>query len=394
MAAKGDFVRFTLSRQPAVLLNRPDYAAEVFVSRVSAFRKGIANRRAKSLLGEGLLTAEGARHTESRRAIQPVFARQRLESCASVIVDRAREVRGAWRPGELVDVTRSMGALTFGVVGEVIVGARVDAQFDQVRHMTETATATIDPLLSLIAPLRRIRQARARLRIVATTLLERASRAEEGSLLALLRQHDPEPAVQAQRVDHLVTLLLAGHDTLTSALTWAWLLLASHPDVETRLHDELATVLGGRNATAADVSALPLTKAVLAEALRLYPPAWVLARQAVESQPFDEGEIAAGALVLVSPYVMHRDARWFERPDRFEPDRWLGNQERPKTAYMPFGAGPRSCIGESFAWLEGVLILATIAQRWKLTMVGPIAEPDLRITLRPRGNVFLRACPQ
>ena len=252
MAANGDFVRFTLSRQPAVLLNRPDYAAVVLVSRASAFRKGIANRRAKSLLGEGLLTAEGARHTESRRAIQPVFARQRLESCASVIVDRAREVRDAWRPGELVDVTRSMGALTFGVVGEVIVGARVDAQFDEVRQITEAATATIDPLLSLIAPLRSMRQARARLRIVATTLLERASRADEGSLLALLREHDPEPAVQAQRVDDLVTLLLAGHDTLTSALTWAWLLLASHPDVETRLHDELSTVLGGRNATAAE----------------------------------------------------------------------------------------------------------------------------------------------
>jgi cytochrome P450 len=377
-----------------VLLNRPDHAAVVFVSRASAFRKGSANRRAKSLLGEGLLTTEGARHTESRRAMQPVFARQRLESCASIIVDRTRMVRDAWRPGELVDVTRSMGALTFGVVGEAIVGARVDAQFDEVRAITEAATATIDPLLSLIAPLRSMRQARARLRVVAATLLERASRAEEGSLLALLREHDPEPAVQAQRVDDLVTLLLAGHDTLTSALAWVWLLLASHPDVETRLHDELATVLGGRNATAADVSALPFTKAVLAEALRLYPPAWILARQAVESQPFEEGEVAAGALVLVSPYLMHRDARWFERPARFEPDRWLGNQERPKTAYMPFGAGPRSCIGESFAWLEGVLILATIAQRWKFTMVGPIAEPDLRITLRPRGNVFLRACPQ
>ena len=294
LAARGDFVRFTLSRQPAVLMNRPDYAASVLVSRAAAFRKGSANRRAKRLLGEGLLTADGDRHAARRRAIQPVFGRQRLEGCASVIVERARETCDAWRPGQIVDITRSMGALTFGVLGEVIVGAPVDAHFDEVRQIADAATATMDPLVSLVAPLRSVGQAHARLRRVAETLLEHGSRAQEGSLLALLREHDPEPASHAQRVDDLVTLLLAGHDTLTNALTWTWLLLASHPDVEARLHAELSDVLRGRVATIAELPALVYTKAVLAEALRLYPPAWILARHAVESQTFDEGEVPRG----------------------------------------------------------------------------------------------------
>ena len=373
-------------------MNRPDYAASILVSRAAAFRKGSANRRAKRLLGEGLLTAEGDRHAARRRAIQPVFGRQRLEGCASVIVERARETCDAWQPGQVVDITRCMGALTFGVLGEVIVGAPVDAHFDEVRQIADAATATMDPLVSLVAPLRSIGQARARLRRVAETLLEHGSRAQEGSLLALLREHDPEPASRDQRVDDLITLLLAGHDTLTNALTWTWLLLASHPDVEARLHAELSHVLRGRAATIAELPALVYTKAVLAEALRLYPPAWILARHAVESQTFDEGEVPRGTLVLMSPYLLHRDVRWFDRPEAFEPDRWLGSQERPKTAFIPFGAGARSCIGESFAWLEGVLILATIARRWQLRRTGPAPELDLRITLRPRGNVFLRAC--
>lgn len=392
LASEGDFVRFTLSRQPAVLLNHPDYAAVVLASRASAFRKGSANRRAKHLLGEGLLTAEGSRHAERRRAIQPVFGRQRLDACASVIVERARAASDGWRPGQLVDLTHSVGALTFGVVGEVIVGAPTDALFDDVRQLADAATATIDPLVSLIAPLRSMGRARARLCRVAETLLAQASRAEEGSLLALLREHESEGVSHAQRVDDLVTLLLAGHDTLTNALTWTWLLLASHPEVETKLRAELSAVLRGHDATAADMSTLTYTKAVLAEGLRLYPPAWILARHAVESQQFDDGEVPQGALVLVSPYLLHRDRRWFDRPETFEPERWLGAQERPKAAYIPFGMGPRSCIGESFAWLEGVLILATIAQRWRLTTAGPAPDLDLRITLRPRQRVWLRAC--
>jgi cytochrome P450 len=395
LSRQGDFVPFTLGRHQAFLLNRPDYVSAVLVSHAATFEKGRANQRAKRLLGNGLLTADAALHAERRKVIQPAFGRHRLDECASVIVTRARAMRDAWTSGQLVDVTRSMGELTFGIVGEAIVGAPVDALFAEVKQAVSAATASVDPLVSLVAPLRDVRVAQMRLRRVVERLLARAGPAREGSLLWLLRLHDaPESAVQ--RSDDVLTILLAGHDTMTSALTWAWVLLSSHPDAEATLHAELAGVLAGRNASAADVPLLVYTRSVLAEALRLYPPAWVLARHAVEAYRFDEGEVPPGALVLMSQYLLHRDARWFDRPTVFDPARWLPERspDRPRTAYFPFGAGPRSCIGESFAWMEGVLVLATIAQRWTLRApAGTAAFPgmELRITLRPRQRVVLRA---
>lgn len=392
---------FTLARHQAFLLNRPDYVSDVLVSHAAAFQKGRANQRAKRLLGNGLLTADAELHGERRRVLQPAFARRRLEECGSVIVARARTMRDAWRPDQIVDVTQSMGKLTFGIVGETIVGASVDSLFDEVRQVVAAATASVDPLVSLIAPMRSVRIAQVRLRRLVETLMARAGDpsavraplSREGSLLSLLRVHDTEPESAAQRIDDLLTILLAGHDTMTSALTWSWLLLSSRPDVEEALQKELSSMLGGRDASAADVPGLVYTRAILAEALRLYPPAWVLARHAVEEHQFDEGRVPPGALVLMSQYLVHRDERWFDRPRDFDPDRWLpGRQtDKPRIAYFPFGAGPRSCIGESFAWMEGVLLLATIAQRWKLRPVSAFPDIDLRITLRPRQRVLLRA---
>ncbi|MSO56962.1 MAG: cytochrome P450 [Acidobacteria bacterium] len=395
LAREGDFVPFTLARRQAFLLNRPDYVSTVLASHAAAFQKGSANQRAKRLLGNGLLTADAAPHSDRRKAIQPAFARSRLEACVPMIVARARGMRDRWIPDEVVDVTQAMGELTFGIVGETIVGASVDSLFEEVRQAVSDATASVDPLVSLVAPLRAVRIAQARLRRVAESLLTGAAGpAPEGSLLSLLRLDETaRESAAGQRIDDLLTMLLAGHDTMTSALTWAWLLLSSRPDVEQALQVELASVLDGRDASAAHVPSLVYTRAILAEALRLYPPAWVLARHAIEPHRFDEGEIPAGAIVLVSQYLLHRDERWFDRPRVFDPDRWVQDRQpdRPRSAYFPFGAGPRSCIGESFAWMEGVLLLATIAQRWKLTPVSPFPTMDLRITLRPRQRVLLRA---
>ena len=396
LSRQGDFVPFALGRHQAFLLNRPDYVSAVLVSHAATFEKGPANQRAKRLLGNGLLTADAAPHAERRKAIQPAFARHRLDECASTIVTRTRQMRDAWTSGQLVDVTRSMGELTFGIVGEAIVGAPVDALFDEVKQAVSEATASVDPLVSLVAPLRDVRLAQSRLHRVVERLLAGARPAREGSLLSLLSLHDAAPESAVQRSDDVLTILLAGHDTMTSALTWAWVLLSSHPEAEATLHAELQGVLGGRNASAADVPLLCYTRSVLAEALRLYPPAWVLARHAVEAYRFDEGEVPPGALVLMSQYLLHRDARWFAHPTVFDPARWLPEKspDRPRTAYFPFGAGPRSCIGESFAWMEGVLVLATIAQRWKLrppTGTAVFPGMELRITLRPRQRVVLRA---
>ena len=179
--------------------------------------------------------------------------------------------------------------------------------------------------------------------------------------------------------------------TLASALIWTWTLLARHPDADQRLARELASVLGNRLPTAADIGQLVFTRSLLAESLRLYPPAWVLARLAIEPYRAGVTVIPAGSLVVMSQYLMHRDGRFFENPLRFAPERWSGEAQpaRPKLAYFPFGGGPRACIGEPFAWMEGVLLLATIGQRWRLRPSGAPAHPSAQITLRPRGAVMM-----
>jgi cytochrome P450 len=220
------------------------------------------------------------------------------------------------------------------------------------------------------------------------------AQAAEGSLIALLNAYE-EPCHQpsAQRVDDLLTILLAGHDTITSALTWTFALVAAHPEVDRALRAEWRRVLSGRDATAADAPGLIYTRAVLAESLRLYPPAWVLARHAIAPHRFDDTEVAAGTIVLVSQYLLHRDERFFARPRSFDPRRWVTEEGpgHPRFAYFPFGAGARACIGEAFGWLEGVLLMATIGQRWRLEAVSPFPEIDLRITLRPGGPVLMKA---
>jgi cytochrome P450 len=395
LAARGDFVPFTLARRQAILLNRPDYVSTVLVTQTARFPKGSANQRAQHLLGNGLLTAEGAIHAGRRRLIQPAFARQRLEEYAPSMVARTRAMSERWSHDQIVDLTRSLGELTFGIVGEAIVGAPVGAAFEPVRHAVAEATASIDPLLSLVAPLRGVRVIQARLRAIAAALATPGELSiPEGSLLSLLNGHDAGAESRDQRLDDTLTILLAGHDTITSALTWTFLLLSLNPRIEEQMLAELSCVLGGRDASADDLPKLTYTRAAFSESLRLYPPAWVLARQALDAHDLDEGTVPAGAIVLVSQYLLHRDARYFERPLSFEPDRWLAPRDvnRPHLAYFPFGAGPRSCIGEAFGWMEGVLVLATIARQWRLRPVAAaFPQVEARITLRPRQSVLVRA---
>ena len=355
----------------------------MLVTQARNFPKGSANQRAKRLLGNGLLTADTVLNSERRKVIQPAFARLRLEALAPAIVAKADAACAEWSDGSVVDLTREMGRLTFDVVGEMIVGARVGHLFDEVREAVDAGTASLDPLISLVAPLRGVERARARLHVVVKKLMS----------LPPDDRHDGTLLSRNQQADDVLTILLAGHDTITSALTWTWLLLASHDEADARMRAELTSVLGGRRATADDLPALVYTRAVFAESLRLYPPAWVLARQAVEAHRFAGGEVTAGAIVLVSQFLLHRDRRSFDRPEAFAPERWfVEDPVRSRRPYFPFGAGSRSCIGESFAWMESVLLLATIAQRWRLgTLSSTLPAIDVRITLRPRGPVLMRA---
>jgi cytochrome P450 len=194
--------------------------------------------------------------------------------------------------------------------------------------------------------------------------------------------------------DEAITIFLAGHETTANAMAWTWHLLGAAPDAEARLHAELGQVLGGRLPTAEDVSMLPWTRAIVSESMRLWPPAWTMGRRVLQTHSIGGHPMEAGSLVIMSQWVVHRDPRWWDQPDTFAPERWLSPSSRPKYAYFPFGGGSRVCIGESFAWTEAILLLATIAQRWRFRpLPGSKPEPEPRITLRPKG-LRMRAEPR
>jgi cytochrome P450 len=242
--------------------------------------------------------------------------------------------------------------------------------------------------------MKRFRQARARLdetiyRIIAA---RRASREDRGDLLSMLmaardEEGDGTGMTDEQLRDEAMTIFLAGHETTANALTWTWYLLSQHPEIEKRLHAELDAVLSGRLPTAEDYARLRYTEMVLAEALRLYPPAWIIGRRALTDYRINGYHVPARAILLMSPYVMHHNAAYFPEPFQFDPERWTpaARETRPKFSYFPFGGGPRLCIGEHFAWMEGVLVLATLAQQWRLRLVpGHPIELQPLVTLRPK----------
>lgn len=408
---------FTVGRRPAFLLNDPAIVEEVLVRRPAAFPKGRGYQHAARLLGAGLLTVSSERHRERRRVLQSAFHRHRVAALAPTIVRHARSRASAWKAGEPVDVAREMRALTLGIAGDTLFGADLSPWFDEVHEAVSLALSPLDGLLAIVAPPARARRARRRLETVVEAIVSaRAHRgargADEEDLLAILLAARDEASVtdgdagasgraDAQLHDDVLTFLLASHDTLSHALTWTWLLLAAHRDADEHLARELAGVLQGRDARAEDVPRLVYTRAVVAEALRLFPPAWVIVRRASEACTLGSADVPAGAVVVASPFTMQRRAAFFHQPLQFLPERWLEEHEagqgplpagpprpddrpRPRLAYFPFGAGPRACIGEGFAWFEATLVLATLARSWRLerTSTAPVGA-SARITLRP-----------
>jgi cytochrome P450 len=384
----GDAVPFALAGRPAILVKHPDLVEAVLVTQHQSFTKTEGLRRASRLLGTGLLTAEGERHRRQRAVMQPMFHRQRIERHAEAMVARAAEVRDAWQDQKSVDVAAEAGALTLAIAGHALFGADLGPVSSEIRAAVKAASDALDPLISLLAPARKVVSERERLTSVVDGLVERqaAGGGDGSSLIALLLAAQNGTSDIPQVRDDALTILLAGHDTIASALVWTWTFLAAHPTIEQRLEREVDSVLGGRPATAADVQELVFTRSVLAESLRLRPPAWVVARTPVVPIELAGHRVPAGAIVLISQWILHRDPRYFPEPDVFDPDRWLEGRQhgRSRMAYIPFGAGPRACIGEGFAWMEGVLLLATFAQRWRFRMPGDAEpRPHAKITLRP-----------
>lgn len=409
LARYGDLSHFRMGPQHVYLANEPELIREVLVTQHRSFTKGLALQRAKELLGEGLLTSEGEVHLRQRRLMQPAFHRTRISNYARVMVDRTVRRADRWHDAQPLNVHSEMMQITLDIVAKTLFDTEIDGESDEIGSALTTLLELFDLLTSPLAPLlrlfafrrmRRLEEAKAQLnRVVSAIIRERRAAADDrGDLLSmLLLSHDPESGggMSDQQVrDEAMTLFLAGHETTANAVAWTLYLLATHPEVESELHREVDSVLGRRAAGAGDVAHLQFVERVVAESMRLYPPAWVVGRRAVEPLRLGGYLIPPGALVLASQFLMHHDQRYFPDPWRFDPGRWTPEAKaaRQKFSYFPFGGGPRQCIGESFAWMEATLILATIAQRWSFTRRREEAvEMQPLITLRPRGGIELIA---
>lgn len=392
---------FTVSRgDPLYVTRHPDHARAVLVEQAAAFEKRSVDLEA--FLGQGLLTANGDDWRRARRLIQPAFARPRLAAYADVMVEHAARLAADWRAGEVRDLASEMVALTLGIVCETLFGQAATPQADAIGAAMDQVQDSLTALDLLPAwvptPLHRRTERARRVLDDAVLGLVRDRRAAGGGgddlLGALVAAADEEGAIDDRLLrDQLVTLFLAGHETTSLALTWAIQLLVANPEAMATLRAESARVLGARAATLADLEALPYLGQVLDETMRLYPPAYAIPRLARAEAEIGGYRLEPGAEIIVWVYHLQRDARWFDDPNAFRPERFAadaGGLAHPQ-AYMPFGAGQRACIGRHFALFEAKLVLATLLQRGAFAAAGPIpVAPKPRITLGTGAPVRLR----
>ncbi len=401
----GDVVRLRFVNVPVYLLNHPDHVEYVLVRNNRNFIKSKGVRHSLGFLGYGLLTSEGSFWRRQRRLAQPAFHRERIDAYGEVMVECAEHEVSSWKSGEIRDVHEDMARLTLDVVTRTLFGTLLTVEFEEVGAALETIAQRftgrggvlfhIPEKVPTPANLRFRRAVRLLDGIIYRIIEERrASGERDGDLLSMLLEARDEETGEGmsdgQLRDEVMTIFLAGHETTANALSWTWYLLAKHPEAEARLLEELDEVLEGRAPTVGNLPRLRYTDLVVKESMRLYPPVWAFGREAVEDCKIEGYHVNAGTQLVMSQWVMHRDPRYYERAEEFRPERWAnGSVEKlPPFAYFPFGGGPRLCIGRSFARMEAVLLLATIARKFRLRPAQdrPV-EPQPSITLRPRNGM-------
>jgi cytochrome P450 len=411
---------------PIVFINDPDYIREILVTQASSFVKERTVRRIKVLLGEGLITSDDPIHMRQRKIAAPAFHRQRIAAYGDQIVACAAHQRETWQPGEHVDIAAASMKLSLEIVARTLFNTEVTADIRSINDEVNTimglynfivAFPKIESVLHLPIPgIMKFRRSKGRLDAVVDRLIrehrEAAAHGEPGEeqktggdLLSMLlaSKYESDDATQQtgmsdeQVRDEVLTIFLAGYETVANALTWTWYLLSQNPEVEAKLHAELDAVLGTdphqRLPTLADYPALRYTEQVFAESMRLYPPAWAMGRMSTKPVQLGPYRIPPGAHFFFSQYLIGRTPQYFSDPLRFDPDRFTSENKaaRHKFTYFPFGGGSRQCIGESFAWMEGVFSIATLAQRWRMTYLGsapPVTQA--KITLRPRDPLMMQ----
>lgn len=405
----GDVVHARFFNRNLYMLYDPDDIQYVLVKAPEKFEKSPLLKKATQLaLGNGLLLSEGAFHKRQRKLAQPAFHHQRIANYADVMVAYTERMLADWQQGDQRDMHHEMMKLTMEIVAKTLFDADVSQEADSIGEAITTAIELASARMSrpLALPLwiptptnRRTRQAVAVVdaRIQQIIAQRRAHPADQGDLLSMLllaKDEETGAYMNDQQVrDEAMTLFIAGHETTANALAWTLYLLAQHPDVSAKLVAELDTVLAGRSATMQDLRQLTYTDQVVKESMRLYPPAWIFARLAIEDVTLGGYPVEKGSVVMVSSYALHRDPRYWAAPETFDPDHFApGWEERvPRYAYIPFGGGPRVCIGNSFAMMEAVLCLATIMQRCRLSLIpGQQITPEPLITLRPDPGIDMR----
>lgn len=403
-----DILHVAAGRRNIYIVNHPILIRDVLVTHDWNFIKGPGLRASRPLFGHGLLTSEGELHRRQRRLAQPAFNSARLAEYARAMVELGGATLAGWSDQQDLAIDQEMMRLTLQIVGRTLFTADVLHEAKDIGDAVSDAVGQFrqlnSPLIQAIGLLRRwvnrrAGRSRRRFERLLSGIIEdhREHPDRYDDMLSLLMASDDETGTGYMSdellLDEALTIFLAGHETTANALTWTWYLLAEHPEVEEKLHEEIDRVLQGRQPTPEDAGRLRYTGEIFREALRLYPPAWIVGREAVTGYRLGSMEVAAGSTLLMSPYAMHRDPRFWNDPERFAPERWEDSlaADRPKFAYFPFGAGTRVCIGEHFATLEGVLLITVIAQQWRLHLVpGQEIALQPQITLRPRSSIQMR----
>jgi cytochrome P450 len=401
----GDVVALRLGSKQAVLISHPELIKSVLIGRNREFTKSALLRDGRRLFGNGLIMSGDDFWRRQRKMIQPGFHRERVMDYSRTMVGYTQQMLDGWHDGQRREIHSDLMALTLRIVCRTLFGADATGLTERVEAATTTAARHFSertgnlgvmlpeslPLPANVAYLRAAQE----LDDIILGIIDRRRRSGEDpddllSMMLTARDDLGRPMTDEQLRDEMMTLFLAGHETTAAALSWVFWLLGQHPRVEERLLAELDSELGGRPATAEDLPALPYADAVVAEALRLYPPIWALARETIEPCEVGGYQVPAESLVITSQWVVHRDRRWFHEPLAFRPERWLGGQTHRTTdfTYFPFGGGARQCIGLVFARVEALLVLAAIAPRFHLELdPNHSVVPWPSVTLRPRGGV-------
>jgi cytochrome P450 len=408
----GDVTALRLGPRRVFLVNHPDPIEEVLVTQSRHFIKHFALRLNPLILGKGLLTSEGDFWLRQRRLIQPAFIRSRLAAYGPAMVAAAERVLAEWKPGEVRDMASEMSRITLDITAATLFGGDAHDSSTEVRDILQFMQESFLVRFSRIIPIPiwvptphnlRARKLVRRLdEIVYGFIQQRRHNGEDrGDLLSILLhardEDDGRGMTDLQVRDEAMTLFLAGHETTALALAWTWYLLATHPEAEERLLTELSDVLAGRSPTVEDLPRLKYTEAVVTEAMRILPPVYAIGREALDDCEIGGFLIPRKTTILMSQWVVHHDPRWFHKPEKFQPDRWLNDlaHQLPKYAYFPFGGGPRLCVGNTFAMMELVLVLATIAPRFQFTLKPdhPIT-PWATFTLRPQHGIPAPIAPR